>query len=132
MITKLKKKVKKTVILEENDISSFDVDGTLVIWPEDDHTPGPGRIQFQYGDETVYLYPHRKCITFLKYCSDRGDFVEVWSKNKYKWANHVCEILQLKPYVDLVRSKSARHIDDKTNLNDIVGEYIFWPYEGPK
>lgn len=116
-------------ILEENDISSFDVDGTLVIWPKDYHNPAPGRLKFQYGDETIYLYPHVPHITFLKYCFKRGDWIKIWSKNKYAWANHVCEVLGIKGYINQIESKTSRHIDDKTAIHEIVGEHIFMKYD---
>lgn len=116
-------------VLKENNITSCDIDGTLVIWPKDYHVSKPGRLEFEYGDELVYLYPHHANISFLKFCSFRGDFIEVWSKHKYVWCVEVIKKLELEKYVDLARSKPDRHIDDKTDLNDIVGERVFFPFE---
>lgn len=121
-------------VLRENDISSFDVDGTLVIWPENPNKKNPGTIEFDYGDEKVYLYPHLPHIRFLKNCSLRGDYIEVWSKNNYAWAEQVITKLGLIDYVNVVRSKPSRHIDDKHSLEEIVGSRIFMEYnpEGKK
>ena len=121
-------------VLKENDISSFDVDGTLVVWPKDPNKEKFGTIEFDYGNEKVYLYPHLPHIRFLKNCKLRGDYIEVWSKNNYAWAEQVIRKLKLEEYVDLVRSKPVRHIDDKQSLEEIVGGRIFMPYnpEGEK
>jgi len=116
------------MVLEENDISSFDVDGTLVIWPKNPNIQKSGTVEFIYGDEKVYLYPHLPHIRFLKNCSIRGDYVEVWSKNNFAWAKQVVEKLKLVKYVNIVRSKPARHIDDKHSLEEIVGGRIYMEY----
>lgn len=116
------------IVLAENDISSFDVDGTLIIWPKNPNIKKKGTIKFNYGDEIVYLYPHVPHIRFLKNCKLRGDYIEVWSKNNYAWAKQVIEKLDLIKYVHLVRSKPSRHIDDKHSLEEIVGSRIFMEY----
>jgi hypothetical protein len=117
------------LVLEEDNISSFDVDGTLVIWPKNPNIPRIGTIEFVYGDEKVYLYPHKPHIRFLKNCSLRGDYVEVWSKNNFAWAKQVVEKLDLEKYVDIARSKPARHIDDKQTLEEIVGGRVYMEYD---
>lgn len=117
------------IVLEEDNITSFDVDNTLVIWPKDPNTNKEGRIHFVYGHESIYLYPHKPHIRFLKNCSLRGDYVEVWSKNGYEWAEHVINTLTLENYVDVVRAKPSRCIDDKTDLPSIVGERIYMYYD---
>lgn len=115
-------------VLKENNISTFDVDGTLVLWPKDYHQSGYGRVDFNYGDELIYLYPHVKHVTFLKHCYNRGDYVEVWSQNGYEWAEQVIKKLDLEQFVHIVRSKPTRHVDDKESLSDIVGNRIFLNY----
>ena len=117
------------IVLEENDISAFDVDGTLVIWPKNPNIQRQGTIEFLYGDEKVYLYPHLPHIRFLKNCCIRGDYVEVWSKNNFAWAKQVVEKLNLEKYVDIVRSKPSRHIDDKQSLEEIVGGRVYMEYD---
>lgn len=114
-----------TQVLEHDNITSSDVDNTLVKWPKDWWLPGANRMEFEYGGEKVYLIPHRFHVVFLKHCFKRGDFVEIWSKNGSAWATQVAEKLGLIDHVHFIRAKSARHVDDKTNLNEIVGDRIF-------
>lgn len=115
-------------VLKESNITSFDCDGTLVLWSKKYHEPKTGTIEFWYGNEKIYLYPHIPHVTFLKHCYNRGDFIEIWSQNGWEWAKQVIEKLELTEYVHLVRSKPSRHIDDKQTLEDIVGNRIFLKY----
>lgn len=116
-------------ILQKNNITCFDVDGTLVIWPKNYHDKKTQTIEFRYGDEFIYLHEHVPHVTFLKHCHNRGDYVSVWSQNGWEWALQVIEKLGLRDYVDEVRSKPSRHVDDKDYLADIVGNRIFMKYE---
>jgi len=112
-------------VIKNNNVTSFDVDNTLVMWDGDVNVMKPKSLLFMYGDEAIYLTPHENHIRFLKECSLRGDFIEVWSKNGYQWAEKVVNALELEKYVNLVRSKPVRHIDDKENIEDIVGVRIY-------
>lgn len=108
-------------VLRENNITAFDVDNTLVLWTLD----GKTRMPLQYGSETVYLSKHESHVRFLKHCHERGDYIVVWSQNGYAWAEQVVKALNLEAYVDEVRSKCTRVVDDKDNLTDIVGVRIY-------
>lgn len=112
-------------VIKENNITSFDVDNTLIMWHSNVNEKVPGSIEFLYGGEKVYLTPHKNHIRFLKQCSIRGDFIEVWSKNGYQWAETVVKKLNLEKYVDLARSKPSRHVDDKTEIEAIAGARIY-------
>lgn len=112
-------------VIKSNNITSFDVDNSLVMWHPDVNEKIPGSVAFKYGDETVYLTPHKNHIRFLKQCYIRKDFIEVWSKNGFEWAEQVVKTLELETYVHLVRAKPSRHIDDKDTLEDIVGARIY-------
>jgi hypothetical protein len=112
-------------VIESNNITAFDVDNTLVMWHPNANDKIPGSLDFQYGNEIVYLTPHHNHIRFLKQCSIRGDHVEVWSKNGFQWAKQVVEKLKLQDYVDVVRSKPSRHVDDKEEMEHIVGARIY-------
>lgn len=115
-------------VLKNDNITAFDCDGTLVLWPKDPHVARTGTIPFQYGGETIYLYPHLPHILFLKHCFNRGDYVTVWSKNGYAWAEQVALTLGIENYVNDVRAKPTRHVDDKSSLEEIVGGRIFMAY----
>lgn len=113
-------------VIESNNRSVFDVDNTLVMWPKSNpNKKRKGHIAFNYGDEIVYLRPNKSHIRFLKHCSLRGDYVEVWSQNNGLWAKHVVETLKLKKYVKLAGPKPNRHIDDKEHISFIVGNRVY-------
>lgn len=111
-------------VLNRNDITVFDVDQTLVMY-KNYRSAGPNKIAFDYGDETIYLTPHKFHVMFLKHCYKRGDYVIVWSKNSAMWAEQVIKKLKLQKYVHMIMSKPTRHVDDKENINEIVGDRIY-------
>lgn len=112
------------VILESNNITAFDIDETLLFWKHRNE-PGKDKVQFLYGDEKIFLKPHRKHIAFLKHCYNRGDFIIVWSKNGWQWAEQVVEKLELQDYVHVIMSKVTRAVDDKRDLSSIVGDVLY-------
>ena len=117
-------------VLRVDNITEFDVDNTLVIWPKNNpNEKKPGTIAFEYGDEIVYLYPHKPHIRFLKHCFVRGDYVEVWSLNGFLWAEQVIKKLKIQKYVSSARAKASRHVDDTHNIEEIVGGRIFMKYD---
>ncbi len=116
-------------VIENENISSFDVDNTLVMWDKDYKTPGKGKIQLSYGNEDVFLRPHNFHSTFLKHCYNRGDYVEVWSKNGAKWAEQVVVALGLQEHVNVVRAKPNRYIDDKSDIDSILGSRVYFEEE---
>lgn len=115
-------------LISSNNITAFDCDGTLVLY-KDFRNKTSEKIEFEYGDEKIYLTPHKFHCTFLKHCFNRGDFIIAWSKNGHQWCEQVVKKLGLENYVHICMSKPARHIDDKQNLNEIVGDAIFLPEE---
>lgn len=111
-------------IIESNNITNFDVDGTLLLY-KDIRNAGPKKLVFSYGDETIYLTPHKFHVTFLKHCKNRGDTVIVWSKNGYQWAQEAVLALGIEKYVDICMSKPTRYVDDKTDMPSVCGDHIF-------
>lgn len=115
--------------IKSSNVTCFDCDDTLVIWPKDYRVNKPGRIQFTYGDEAVFLEEHSYHTIFLKNCAKRGDFVIIWSANGHEWASQVVERLGLEHYANVVMSKPTRHVDDKESASSIAGSRIFIPHE---
>jgi hypothetical protein len=117
------------MIIKSNSPSGFDCDDSLVIWPKDFRVNKPGRIEFDYGSEKVYLIPHSYHVIFLKHCFNRGDFVIIWSANGFDWAKQVVDKLGLENHYNCIMQKVVRHVDDKTSISSIVGNHIFVPHE---
>jgi predicted phosphatase len=115
-------------LIKTNNITVIDCDDTLVMY-KDFRVKTKNKIEFDYGDEKIYLTPHKFHITFLKHCYNRGDHVVVWSKNGWQWAEQVVKKLGLTKYVHICMSKPSRHVDDKKDLSSIVGDGIYLPFE---
>lgn len=116
-------------VIIKNSVTVFDVDDTLALWPKDFRINKVGRVEFEYGEEKVYLEEHSYHTMFLKHCFNRGDYVIVWSANGSAWAEKVVKAFGLDKHVDIVIQKPSRHIDDKTNISSIIGNHIFVPHE---
>lgn len=115
-------------VIRSNNLTTFDIDDTILMHI-DRRVKTKDKIAIDYGDEVIYLTPHKFHITFLKHCHKRGDFVVIWSKNGYQYAEQVVKKLKLSKYVDLIMSKPSRHVDDKKDLPSIVGDGIYLPFE---
>jgi hypothetical protein len=116
-------------VVQNANVTCFDCDDTLVLWPKDYNVYKEGRIEFDYGSEKVYLIPHSYHVIFLKHCFNRGDFVVVWSANGHGWASQVVEKLGLTQHFSQIMTKPTRHVDDKESLSSIVGSRVFIPHE---
>jgi predicted phosphatase len=115
-------------VIKSNNITVFDIDDTLLMHI-DRRVRTKDKIEIEYGDEKIYLTPHKFHVTFLKHCHKRGDFVVIWSKNGHQYAEQVVKKLNLSKYVHLIMSKPSRHVDDKKDLSSIVGDCIYLPFE---
>lgn len=104
-------------------VVTFDVDDTLVMWPENDRfrinqassaQPSEGSIEIPagYGTGVFHLVPHTKHIELLKNMKARGHVVVVWSAAGVKHAESVVKTLKLEPYVDVVMTKPCKYVDD--------------------
>ena len=94
---------------------AFDVDDTLILWVDDYHRPGEGKIRIECPYENgmaFYLVPHERHINYLKAKKERGNEVTVWSQNGWAWAKRVVETLGLSEYVDNVETKFDTYFDD--------------------
>lgn len=68
--------------------------------------------EYQVGEWTEYLRPHKKHIEQLKQHKMRGHVIVIWSAGGDEWAMAVVKALKLEAYVDLVISKPTWYYDD--------------------
>lgn len=117
------------ISLKNDNTTAFDVDQTLIYWifytEYSKNHESPDYFQLKYGQEFCFFKKHKAHIRFLKHCKERGDFIVVWSQNGAEWAEKIVKALNLQDYVDVVMAKPTRHVDDKENIPDIVGNRIF-------
>lgn len=112
--------------------TAFDVDSTLILWPDDHNVPKEGRIEFkcpyEYGTK-FYLIPHKQHINYLIAKKKRGHEVIVWSQNGWQWAERVILTLGLEDYVDSVETKISTYFDDLPASEWMSHVYIEHKYE---
>lgn len=107
-------------------VTAFDVDDTLVMWEGDITKPAPDRLEFldPYDGATVFLKPHKKHIALMKKFKGRGMCVMVWSAGGVQWAKSVINTLGLADYIDLVITKPSKYVDD-LDASQILGTRIY-------
>jgi FMN phosphatase YigB (HAD superfamily) len=92
------------LIIRNDQIVEFDVDGTLILWNH------PGSNEWLNG---VPFKRHLAHIESIKRFHARNQYIIVWSDGGWEWAFYAVKLLGLEDYVDEVRSKSKWHFDDK-------------------
>lgn len=107
-------------------VTAFDIDDTLVMWEGNFNQPAPDRIEIidPYDGAKVFLKPHKKHAAFMKKCKGRGMCVMVWSAGGVQWAKAVINALGLADYVDLVITKPSKYVDDLP-ASEILGSRIY-------
>lgn len=101
------------IVTKNEQIVYCDVDETLVLWKKEfNHAT---KIVNYYGDK-VYVEPHYSHIQFLKSLKARGCYIIVHSNNGWAWAEEVVKLLKLEEYVDEVKTKPYKIIDDTNPL----------------
>lgn len=99
------------IILENDNVTCFDVDDTLVLW---DVPAGldANRIEFSNYGYTERLLPHDKHIKCLKQLKFRGHAVVVWSAGGWEWAKEVAIRLGIIDDIDIIMCKPKWMVDD--------------------
>jgi hypothetical protein len=96
-------------VTKNENIVYFDVDETLVKWVK---SPGEAYIVANYFGERVNLAQHEPHVRFLKSLKERGFYIIVHSGNGWAWAKQVVELLNLNEFVDEIKSKPSKVVDD--------------------
>jgi len=114
------------LIIKNENIESFDVDGTLIVHQEP-HTIPPGESVNVYDAVTkkfITVRINRNMIRLLKEAKSRGFYVKVWSKGGWRWAVDVVKALDLVDFVDQVESKPLHYFDD-IDVSEWIGQRVF-------
>lgn len=115
--------------IEAEFIVSTDIDNTLVRPAKFGESPDVVVIN-PYDDKEYSYIIHTEHVELLHQYFGRGLFIEAWSAGGMKHARSIINALGLKDVIGLVRTKSSKHMDDKKNITDIVGNRVFIPKEG--
>ena len=102
------------IVIKNEQISPFDIDGTLVCHAFEGEIP-PGesvRVYDAVSKGYVLVQINRPMVRLLREAKSRGDFVIAWSRGGHRWAADVIKALDLVECVDLVLSKPMAYFDD--------------------
>ena len=126
------------MIVNRNEvIIAVDVDGTLIRRVIDEDITNPywqGQtidITNPY-DNSIYKYfVHTEHVELLRQYKGRGFYIKVWSANGVGHAESTVKALGLDDgTVDCIETKPMKHLDDKKELECIVGARVFINKEG--
>jgi len=115
---------------------AFDVDGTLLLYPEDldmieeqfAFQPGIREFRFEPLNLIFNLIPHTQNINELKSYYNKGFEVIVWSAGSKEWAQAAVTQLGLNGYVDVVTTKPEVYVDD-LDVTEWMGVRHFLTYK---
>lgn len=111
-------------------IIGCDVDGTL-IRPATEHEDNTIKIVNPYDKQTHRYTIHSEHVELLRQYKGRGFYVKVWSAGGVLHAESVVKALGLDDgTVDEVETKPMKHMDDKKDIEAVVGSRVFIPKEG--
>lgn len=100
-------------ITESELIAYVDIDETLITSESIFETViDPIKLDY-YGSEWE-IYPKFKNIEFIKSLKNRGYYIIVHSANGWLHAKKVVELLQLCDFVDEIKTKPLKYVDDKS------------------
>ena len=113
---------------EHETVVTFDCDDTLFMWNE--NSSEKITMESPYIKGKVYkVSPHKAHIKVLMDSFARGFLVIVWSAGGAKWAKTIVKALGLTKYVHITMAKPIKYIDDKENIDDILGTRLYIPYK---
>lgn len=110
--------------IRNENIITFDVDDTLVMWGKSKHKRAK-LITDPSSGLSYKLVPHRFHINLLIQHYGRGYTIIVWSAGGYAWAQEVVKELGIEKYVDLVMTKPCKYVDDLV-CNEWMGEHLYF------
>lgn len=105
----------------------FDVDQTLILWDQPKNSKNIGITRVETG-RINKVTPHTEHIELLKQHHYRGYHVTVWSASGTTWALAVVDALGLTGYVDEVRTKPLKFVDD-LQADEVLGTRIYIPFK---
>lgn len=115
-------------VTESELIVTIDVDKTLIMPQKVDSTTDTSNlIKFDYAGEVLYMKPHKLHVDLVKHYKTRGYYNIIWSANGYEWALQAVKKLGLEDYVDEVKSKPIKYVDDMPCEN-WMGSHVYIPF----
>lgn len=119
-------------------VIACDIDGTLVKRVDPHLYSIEHRLDITnpYDNKTYTYIAHKENIELLRMYKGRGFWIKVWSANGYGHAEAVVHALKLgdgpggDKTVDEIETKPMKHMDDRTDIDAVVGPRVFIPRPG--
>ncbi len=108
-------------VTETETLIYVDVDKTLIF---DCDKKTKNAIKVDYYGKDKWVRAHKAHIDFLKSLKTRGYYVIVHSANGWRWAKEIVIQLQLESYIDEVKPKSIKYLDD-TPCEEWMGQRVY-------
>lgn len=113
------------ITIQSNFNAFFDVDDTLIL---NENVCNPHiKVEMPGATCTDPKRIHWGHVRLLKSYKEKGYTIFVWSHNGAKHCENIIKLLELENYVDYCLSKPIKTVDDKTDLQSIVGMLIYIP-----
>ncbi len=123
-------------IIDSEHVVMVDVDDTLVLWGKDHRIPLAATCDNNFNDhrklfvdpytgDNLYLTPHNVHIRLLRQYKGRGFTIVVWSMAGVRWSESVVKTLGIEDIVDYCMSKPSKHLDDKSEVDSIIGSRVY-------
>lgn len=93
---------------------AFDVDFTLIDYVDENILSHEDLIEVNYYGIKKKVLPIKEHIELLISHKKRGYHIVVWSGNGSSWAIEIIKKLKLEQYVDEVRTKFVKYVDDQS------------------
>jgi hypothetical protein len=110
-------------VLENELCIEIDIDDTLLMTRYHIGLPSIN-IVCPYNGTIETRYVHELHVKILKEHKARGWHITVWSAAGWPWAKAAVEALKLEDYVDVVRTKPLKYMDD-LEAKDILGQRLY-------
>lgn len=118
--------ITRNEVIRNENISPFDVDGTLVMHEDPDAIPISEQVKVldTLTNTFIIMRINRPMVRLLQESKLRGDYVIVWSRGGYQWAYNVIQALHLENDVDQIMTKPTKYFDD-TDVFDWMPDRIY-------
>jgi len=109
----------------------LDCDNTLIMH---DFQTNVGTIKIinPYDGAIHFVKIHERHKELLRQYKAKNFHITVWSNNGARWAETVVKALGLEAYVDEVRCKPIKYVDDQADAGHVVGSHVYIPYKEPE
>jgi len=123
------------LVIKNRNVFCYDIDDTVILWDEksrDLTADVKNRLVIicPYDGKPYSFLVHKRHVDFIKREKAKGSYIIAWSRSEAPWAEVAVKALGLDMHTDQVMSKPMKVLDDKKDLENIVGSVFFLDKDG--